>query len=187
MSLNKLTKLNLSDNIKSLIKSLFLKQGEIIDYLNSNPIPEDEYQTTIVNISSSQILNMGTTPIELLPAAGVNKYYDIEKIILEYIPNTISYNLSGDGNDVVRLYYGNLNAVISSKIVGSDNRYIALITDLKHRSNVSDNTFIPEATDILYGGEADGILALTSYNGNPTDGNGTMRAIIKYKIKTFGE
>jgi hypothetical protein len=142
------------------------------------------YTETIVNISSSQILNMGTTPIELLPAAGVNKYYDIENIILEYIPNTISYNTT---SGFVRLYYGNLNAAISSKIVGSDNRYIALITDLKNRSNVSDDTFIPEAVDILYGGEADGILALTSDNGNPTDGNGTMRAIIKYKVKTFGE
>jgi hypothetical protein len=142
------------------------------------------YTETIVNISSSQILNMGTTPIELLPAAGVNKYYDIEKIILEYIPNTISYNTT---SGFVRLYYGNLNAAISSKIVGSDNRYIALITDLKNRSNVSDDTFNPEAVDILYGGEADGILALTSDNGNPTDGDGTMRAIIKYKVKTFGE
>jgi hypothetical protein len=184
MSLNKLTKLNLSDNIKSLIKSLFLKQGEIIDYLNRYLTTEDQYQTTIVNISSSQILNMGTTPIELLPAAGVNKYYDIENIILEYIPNTISYNTT---SGFVRLYYGNLNAAISSKIVGSDNRYIALITDLKNRSNVSDDTFIPEAVDILYGGEADGILALTSDNGNPTNGNGTMRAIIKYKVRTFGE
>ena len=166
------------------VKEYFTKINEIVDYLNSNPIPEDEYQTTIVNISSSQILNMGTTPIELLPAAGVNKYYDIEKIILEYIPNTISYNAP---SDFVRLYYGNLNAVISSKIVGADNVYIAVITDLKHKSGASNNTFIPEATDVLYGGEADGILALTSYNGNPTEGDGTMRAIIKYKIKTFGE
>jgi hypothetical protein len=157
-----------------------VKKSEVVPTATTN----DEYQETIVNISSAQILAMGDNPIELLPATTEGQYYDIEKIILEYIPNTISYNVT---SDFVRLYYGNLSAAISSKIIGADNVYIALITDLKHRSNVSNNTFIPEATDILYGGGADGILALTSYDGNPTDGDGTLRAIIKYKVRTVGE
>jgi hypothetical protein len=39
-----------------------------------------DYTETIVNISSAQILAMGTTPIELLPAPGVGKYYEFDII-----------------------------------------------------------------------------------------------------------
>jgi hypothetical protein len=181
MSLNKLTKLNLSDNIKSLIKSLFLKQGEVIDYLNRYLTPEDQYQTTIVNISSSQILNMNGEPgnnIELLPAPGLNKYYQVDNIILEYTHNTTPYANVGsyffiDGG-------GFFNQRVQSEfiIVSYSNAQI-----INPSPNFTDSFFVFNATmEIL-----DQPLLFKSSDNTITNGDGTMRAIIKYKIKTFGE
>ena len=170
------------------VKEYFTKINEIIDYLNGNPIPEDEYQTTIVNISSSQILNMGTTPIELIPAAGVNKYYDIEKIILEFIFNTTSYS-----NTVYYLYNSSNNR----------RRYIEYSTDPVNFVVTTDFNTSPEPTPVFGSSpsrlllerpiqENEGVyLKSLGYDDaeplNPTDGDGTMRAIIKYKVRTFGE
>jgi hypothetical protein len=181
MSLNKLTKLNLSDNIKSLIKSLFLKQGEIIDYLNRYLTPEDQYQTTIVNISSSQILNMGTTPVELLPAPGENKYYDIEKIILEFTYGTVPYS---DPDEPLRIIGNGADVYISREIIISEQNLASISTDtqLKIQNNGPDSyvyrRVIPsnEALSIIINGGVD-----------VTNGDGTMRAVIKYKVRTFGE
>jgi uncharacterized protein YneF (UPF0154 family) len=92
MSLNKLTKLNLSENIKSLIKSLFLKQGEIIDYLKNNPPYTPSYKVYTA----------------LLTQEGENAP---EAIVLENTIGNITWNYAGVG-----LYGGILNgAFINNK------------------------------------------------------------------------
>lgn len=136
--------------------------------------------TTTVNISSAQILAMGSTPIELLPAAGVGKYYDDVKVILEYTHGTTNYSLGGD----------------LINVRSEDNyKYIAL-TNIGALQNENRAT-----TLILRGSDVDGVngfvqggwramnkaIVLDTYNNtNPTLGDGTLRAIITYTTRTFG-
>ena len=46
-----------------------------------------------VEISSAQILDLGTTPVEVLPATEPNKYYKGAFIVLEYKHQTTDYTL----------------------------------------------------------------------------------------------
>jgi hypothetical protein len=152
----------------------------------------DEYQETIVNISSAQILNMGTTPVELLPAPGVDKYYDVEKIIIENIFNLVAYSTR-----VLKI---------------SDEAGIVAYLELsEHQGNLVTvvNPFTPPNPIPFYVDDGDGGTATANVNFiknfdtdrriiitalgfdleplDPTDGDGALRAIIKYKVRTFGE
>ena len=49
-----------------------------------------EFTEKIINITSAQILTLGT-PIELLPAPGAGKYYVIDRIQMEYSFRTAAY------------------------------------------------------------------------------------------------
>ena len=60
-----------------------------------------EWTEVIINISSAQILSMGSSPIQLLPNAGLNKYYIFEGI-LEFIGNSTQYSVSAKK---IRIYY----------------------------------------------------------------------------------
>jgi len=147
---------------------------DLKSYVNSDII------TTIVNVSSTQILAMGTTPIELLPAPGVGKYYDNVKVILEYTHGTANYNLSSD-----------LINVRSEE----NYKYIALcgIDSLQTVNKVTDlilgGSDIDSGLGFVFGGTRvpNNRIVLDTYNNtNPTDGDGTLRAIITYTIRTFG-
>jgi hypothetical protein len=140
------------------------------------------YEETIVNISSSQILNMGTTPIELLPAAGVNKYYDIEQITFEYTYGTTSYNVPD--SEFIRLSdYSTINFSITERVISNEENTITIVKDFYSvQDGVVDVTFVGITSVVLNKG-----LYLEPIAGSPTNGDGTMRAIIKYKVKTFGE
>jgi hypothetical protein len=140
------------------------------------------YTETIVNISSSQILNMGTTPIELLPAAGVNKYYDIEQITFEYTYGTTSYNVPD--SDFIRISdYGTINFSITARVIAEGENRITIVKDFYSvQDGIIDVIFQGITTVSLNKG-----LYLEPTSGNPTNGDGTLRAIIKYKVKTFGE
>ena len=164
------------------VKEYFTKINEIIDYLNRYLTPEDQYQTTIVNISSSQILNMGTTPIELLPAPGVNKYYDIEQITFEYTYGTTSYNVPD--SDFIRISdYSTINFAITERVIAEGENTITIIKDFYSvQDGIDEVTFFGVTNVVLNKG-----LYLEPISGNPTNGDGTLRAIIKYKVKTFGE
>jgi hypothetical protein len=69
------------DSTVDIQKSLYLYEN---DGVNSTTNYAPLYQYAEVYISSAQILKMGSNPIELLPAPGVDKYYDFDCIILEY-------------------------------------------------------------------------------------------------------
>ena len=150
-----------------------------------------EWIETIVNISSSQILNMGTTPIELLPAPGVNKYYDIEQIAFEYTYGTTPYS----GIQYIT-YAGRL--INSDLIQAEENRVLTILPNVSYSAARSFNN--GETTNLINIIESfnrinDPIVISSSIfvnlsgfeEANPTDGDGTMRAIIKYKVRTFGE
>jgi hypothetical protein len=125
---------------------------------------------------------MGTTPIELLPAPGVNKYYDIEQITFEYTYGTTNYNVPD--SDFIRLSdYSTINFSITERVISNEENTITIVKDFYSvQDGIIDVVFQGITTVSLNKG-----LYIEPTSGNPTNGDGTLRAIIKYKIKTFGE
>lgn len=136
----------------------------------ANPYPAPT--TVEVDITSAQILAMGSTPIELLPAPGAGKYYDIEEIILEYTYGTTAYgNLPQPMPSM-----GNFYSEIVVGFLTNTNNDAVIIRDFGRESiGVYQNNIINQS------------LTLGDFNAsNPTLGDGTLRAIITYTTKTFG-
>jgi hypothetical protein len=121
---------------------------------------------------------MGTNPIELLPAAGEGKYYDIEKIVFEYNNGTIPYTLADD-----YIYTVIPLSTVDKQILTSNNNSYAVSSP---RINGASNTE-PYAFTYPVVNTFNSKLELTTwYNNNPTDGDGTLRVKIYHKTITFG-
>ena len=143
-----------------------------------------EWIETIVNISSSQILNMGTTPIELLPAPGVNKYYEYD-MILEANPGNPESNY-----DVTGCFFKILESYIDPKLIEASGAGSKVICRLSSIHETFENNRIYKtgiSVDWFQGAIKLICFGVGEESVTPTGGNGTMRAIIKYKIRTFGE
>lgn len=151
---------------------------------------ESEWTETIVNISPSEttysdgrptvasgILAMGTTPIELLSAPGVGNYYDIDSMTLEYTHVTTDYsNTSG-----------------KIGVYGSSQIYGYVYAGLMSTSGDTVSFIKSTETDVDTSVVVNGYEAISSNSpiiiqadANPTLGDGTLRVIIKYKVRTFG-
>jgi hypothetical protein len=140
-----------------------------------------EYAETIVNISSAQILAMGTTPIELLPAAGANKYYDWYAII-EMTPGTTKYTcaddiLVGDSSS----YFGQI--LFRTLIDDADlNPSVIQISSKSGQNEIQGGAYVVSYKTML-----NRPVEMLTYNAtNPTLGDGTMRVKVYYKTITFG-
>lgn len=127
----------------------------------------DGVKTEIVEISSAEILTIGTTPITLLPAPGAGKYYDIESIIEEFTFGTIQYSLAGDTLEITNggFIWQNTSVILAEENVAA----ILVRTDNKDIVKMNQAVFIS-----------------TTGGDDPTLGDGTLRIILKYKLKTFG-
>jgi hypothetical protein len=137
-----------------------------------------EYTETIVNISSAQILAMGTTPIELLPAAGANSYYDINKVVLEYTYGNSAYAVTDDFQ--IKDSDGSVVAVAPSYLLVFT-QDVAWTGSLRNQLNA-----VSSPTGYNYG---EAIILNSAYTiscTNPTLGDGTLRVKIYYKVITFG-
>lgn len=145
----------------------------------ANPYPAPTI--TVVDITSAQILAMGTSPIELLPAPGVGKYYDVEKVVLEYTHVTTAYaNIAG--TDDFAFEYGGDSTMFPSWILAqTENSFgvISLTQGYQADVNTSYNT-----GQVLTLNTA--LRLKTSAATDPTLGDGTLRAIITYTVRTFG-
>lgn len=133
------------------------------------------YTETIVNISSAQILSMGSSPVQLLPAAGAGNYYDWY-VELEFTANSTPYTYSESYISVL----GN-NSVFFSECLtgGADAQYI-----LKPSLELNDSV---EGINYTLGLALNQALLLKGYNStNPTLGDGTMRVKVYHKTITFG-
>lgn len=133
---------------------------------------------TEVNVSSAQILAMGVTPIELLPASGAGTYYVFDSIVLEYTHNTTAYTTATPALYFDGAFYGN----VKPDLITSGLNLISI-----SRTPTTD-TFVDTNTYVLLPSVAQNTaLTITTWDGlNPTLGDGTIKAKIKYKIETFG-
>lgn len=172
------------------LNKLQYKKGvnNIIDVSGSST-PTPEYQEIVVNISSAQILAMGTTPVELLPAPGVGKYYDVEKIIFEYTHNTTTWTDPG----YWRLYGGISNCFIgASDMLESPSNSVHITTGKFNfiSEGIPFSTMVEYSTNILNQAVMlQNVLigGVDFKEGGPSGGDGTLRLILKYKVRTFGE
>lgn len=137
------------------------------------------YTITTVNMTSSDILNMGTTPIELLPAPGANNYHDIDYIIFEFTRNTTQYTYTG--TPVVWIGGGEFAILTQYLIKGLLPYKILKVTPGPLSVNNDGN-----ATWNVPNGLNENVYLQTLFGENPTTGDGTMRAIIRSRILTFG-
>jgi hypothetical protein len=141
-----------------------------------------DYTETIVNISSAQILDMGSTPIELLPAAGVGKYYDIDRVIIEYTHNTTSYTLNSETPCIKDGQNYGAETFSAGMFNEGSNTYTVLDGDLITNVNADPNGKVVKYYNI----ENNNIVLTTFGGGDFTNGNGTLRVKIYHKTITFG-
>jgi hypothetical protein len=159
-----------------------------------------QYDETIINISSEQILNMGDTPVELLPAPDANQYYDIESIILEYTHNSTPYTLVNCNS--FTLSYEDFSSRFFIEFLTFENNYTAKVYPLGLATRAITQEFLQsiESANLLItqipfslSGSLTMSLGLQEEldpfedTFSISDGDGTLRAIIKYKVRTFGE
>lgn len=135
-------------------------------------------QTTTVNISSAQILAMGATPVQLLSDPTGLTYYDIDSITIEYTKGSTGYTLLAGNN--VAVNYGNTYKRMKSGFIGNDTYATAFIKDLMDNYD-TDASYV----DYVYNGVT-GVYLTTWTGASPTLGDGTLRAIITYTVRTFG-
>jgi hypothetical protein len=144
--------------------------------------PPSEFTTVVRPITSAQIKTMGTSAITLLPAPGVNQYYVINRVVLEYtfgslayiFPTSLSFYLDGC-----------FDSYIDKTLLTSLTNTVATISgNLRNTYQVgsgSGSTFIKTNKDVLNAN----LSMSTQNNDNPTTGDGTLNVIIEYKIVTF--
>lgn len=127
-----------------------------------------------VNVSAAQIRAIGTTPIQLLPTLAAGKYYDF-KIITEYDYGTAAYNNGGTNYLVLS---DNVSQVLSPllNLNGITGNRVNISTHNSNNFEVLISSIIP----------ANGVFLTTGAAGNPTVGDGTIKAKIWYTIRTFG-
>jgi hypothetical protein len=135
----------------------------------------DGYTETIVNISSAQILAMGTSPIELLPAAGANSYYEVDKIRFEYSHNTTAYTIANR----LYVYGGDIYVVIKNSFIADGSDYVGSVVP---SPSMVDTVPVFQ----LENGLNTSLVFSVEGGVDPTAGDGTLRAIITYTLRTFG-
>jgi len=147
-----------------------------IETIESN-LPESLTYTEVA-ISSAQILDLGNTPIELLPNADANKYYEIQKFILEFTELTTPYTF----NDAINIYGINSYAYLTESILTSGTSNVTVINN--YGSDIA--TYVDTLNVVNRQGLGGGIQ-ISTYNGtNPTLGDGTILVKIWYRVRTFG-
>lgn len=144
--------------------------------------------TEIVNISSAQILAMGTTPIQLLPAAGVGKYYDIDKVILEYTHVTTAYTLG----TATRIRVSDSNGMMffdadSAQLSEVDNN-VSRLTPITVFNNAAGAGGSEITQGYFYTNDSLSLSTISDAGSgvDVTLGDGTLRVIITYNLRTFG-
>ena len=120
-----------------------------------------------VTITSAQTLSIGSIPVQVLPAPGVNKYYDF-KVFFEYVFNTVAYSSTG----TFQLVDNTTKRVTNQFDISGQ---------LTNRVFVSDMNFQNQFTSL------NSQIEFTTSNGsNPTLGDGSFKVKIYYNIIDFG-
>jgi hypothetical protein len=134
----------------------------------------NDWQSITINISSSQILNLKSQPIELLPPPGDNKYYIWEGNI-EYTYGTIGYKLV---SGYLLISNSTPNNKRGSNIDG--NLIRESVNQIASFSSYTDKDDSNVGVPLNVG------VSISSTIENPTNGDGTLKIKLNYKVITFG-
>jgi hypothetical protein len=117
-----------------------------------------------VTITSGETLTLFSLPVEILPAPGVNKYYDF-KVYFEYTYNSSPYTSN------TLLLVDNTNKRVSKEfyIEGSDN--VILVSNMDTQQNLTT---------------VNSNLLLSTTVSDPTGGDGSLKIKIWYNVVDFG-
>lgn len=178
--MSKLIEIIKNFNVQLALKNIFTKIDEIIKKINDLEENGNVYGYKYyaeVDISSSQILTLGSSKVELLPTLSGEKYYDVGKIILEYKHVTTPYSLS----DLYLQTFGQSNIFFVKYLILNSANAIAI-------GSMAGGGYIESTENIKYS-NSEGLnkkLELGTYNNsNPSGGDGTLKAKIWYNIHAF--
>ena len=153
------------------IESIPDNSYELVYTPNNNrtfKIKKDFYKYKEIIVSSDEILNIGTTALELLPAAGNRKYYDWYAYI-EYNFNSVAYTMGSPFS----IQQGTVNKMPFGLLAASSEDAVAIVRP----------SFGTGTAYYFYPNQA---LRLSTLSGaDPTDGDGTLRIKLYYKTITF--
>lgn len=153
---------------------------KVISAVNASNLDEMVY--TEVSVSSAQIKAMGTTPVELLAAPASNKYYDIDKVALEYTHVTTNYTMGTTTSLIIGTtdngYYG---AWVSTLLLNNGASSF-MVTDYP----TANPNAVPATVEVEIIGTPQAVYLSTDDSADPTLGDGTLLVKIWYKVRTFG-
>jgi hypothetical protein len=139
-------------------------------------LPDNQLKVTTVTLSSSDILGLHTTPIQLLSAPGAGKINIVEEIIFFFDYGGVQY---ANGANLEVEYVGdteNLVPVLGNTALTGTSDTISLRSNGTNTSasNVDISAGVNAAVEISTNG---GTAYIT--------GTGTLKAFIKYRIITL--
>lgn len=142
-----------------------------------DPAIGPQFITETIYLKDIDILSLGTNPFILLPAPGKGYYFDIQKIILSFVPGVLLYSLI---DPYLKVYStGGYNLAVNKKII-TDSQDIIIITG--GYQTIADTTnSVTIAQQIATNAD---LLLGTFLGNNPTNGNGQLTIKIQYTIET---
>ena len=192
--------LNLDDNKRPYFKQLNLDEtfDEIQNYVN-NLEGEVGFTTAEIIIPTSGVTSMGTTFVQILPAPGVNSYYEGE-LIFEVDPDPGFATVETDCS--LWITYGPFNISSAPNIITSINRSLNRIST-NFLSGTNKRTLVVPLQNLnaTFDGLEQKSLGVNLHNAAVTmkiltpdyaaatweEGvGGTIRVIVKYRVRTFG-
>ena len=171
--------------------ALYSAKGQLLGYIDQNGVPQGSLaggsgvapQIASVRISNSQLLNMSTVPVIIIPSPGPGKYISSQAISVQLDVGTIPFQISNSGAGNTYLYWAGfspttLNAILyfadTSANEGMDYTnassqifiYPSLMLNSLSLSDVLNQPLVMSMDDAL------------------SAGNGTMQVVVSYTIVT---
>jgi len=125
---------------------------------------------SVIELESSDILDLDNGSL-LLPVSDAGKYYEVTTVIMEFTAGLTQYTAPSN----IELS-GCFNAVVSSGLITGATDAVAIAkssNNLSGTSTVVNSITVPSAL-------------LISSDTAPTLGDGTLRVIVFYNLRTFG-
>lgn len=148
----------------------------ILNGTNLGAASTSPVQVATVDLSQAQILNLFSSPAILVPAPGIGKYISVIHTTLYYNHVSAPYAT----NVTLYVYNGTSNIVLNAGAILSYDQDVIFSTPGSTGDAVGTYTVSAQlASSILN----QPVIIKPSTSGNPTGGNGTIRARVLYTIE----